>query len=355
MTNDGDSMTAELLSVSATAYATCASNRFLEQLPDLKTQFGESAAVDWKDHFSERIRELSAAILVKEPALFVSRIRWSREAFRAREVSETLLRESLVCLADVLKEELPGACREVPSTYILAALKSFELLEDKAADLDSDDPISKLAMQYLLHVLEGNSGTGIKLVVDAFDGGLSIEDTYLALMTAQNKIGRMWHEAEINIAEEHLVTATTKRAMAVLAFKGQRQPANGRTVVAAAVKGNVHDIGVRAVSDFFELAGWRAVCLGGDLPAMEIAQAIEYFEASILLLSAALSTQLKAVRDTVAAVRELHPNCKIMVGGTALGDTPEIYRQLGADAFAASPTDAVATGTNLVASVQKRP
>jgi len=348
MMNKGNSIAAELLAVSASAYAACASDRFLEKHPDVKIQFGESAFGHWKDHFCQRIRELSAAMNEKQPALFLSRVRWSRGAFLAREVPENLLRESLVCLAEVLEEELPEVCCKAPTEYITAAVKSFELLEDKAAELDTNDPISKLAMQYLLQILEGNTAGAIELIIEAQDKGMSFENIYKVLITAQREIGRMWHEAEVNIAEEHIVTSTTERTMAVLTYKGERQTSNGLTVVAAAVAGNAHDIGVRVVSDFFELAGWRVVCLGADLPAIEIARAVSYFDASLLLLSAALSTQLKAVRQTVHAVRQLDTKCKIMVGGGALQDAPDIWRQLGADASASTPSDAVLTGLGLI-------
>ena len=344
---ENHSMAAELLRVSATAYAAYASNRFFEKLPEVKTQFGSTAFAHWTDHFSQRIQELSAAMAESEPALFLSRVRWSRAAFKAREVPENLLRESLLCLDEVLEQELPEAHRGAPKQYISAALKSFENLEENGIELDSKDPTSKLAMQYLLQILEGNSGSAIKLVVDSHHQGLPLENTYQVLMMAQREIGRMWHQAEVNIAEEHIVTSTTQRAMSVLAFQAEKQAFNGLTVVSAAVAGNSHDIGVQMVSDFFEFAGWRAICLGGDLPATEIAQAVKFFDTSLVMLSAALSTQLKAIRETVKAVRELDKNCKIMVGGTAMHDAPDLWSQLGADAYANSPAEALAIGTQL--------
>ena len=124
----------------------------------------------------------------KEPALFLSRIRWSQAAFRAREVPDNLLRESLVCLGEILEEELPATCRQAPTNYISAALKSFEEWENTAPELDSNDPTTNLAMQYLLQVLEGNSNGAIKLIVEAHRKGLSLDDTYQVLMTAQREI-----------------------------------------------------------------------------------------------------------------------------------------------------------------------
>lgn len=348
MANEGDSMAAELLRVGANGYAAYASNRFLEKVPDAKNQVGDSAFEQWKDHFCQRIRELSVAMIEKEPELFLSRVRWSRNAFHAREVSENLIKESLICLAEVLEQELPKAFSRFPAQYISAAVNSFEQSEKTIAELDPADSTSNLAMRYLLKVLEGDFHDAIKLIVDAHGCGLSLESTYQALIIAQQEIGKMWHLAEINIAEEHIVTSTTERAMAILAFQASRKPANGRTVVSAAVVGNSHDIGIRIVSDFFEFAGWKAVCLGGDLPTADLAQAVQFFDTSLVLLSAALSTQLKSIRESVQAVRALNKNCKILVGGTAFQDTPEIWRQMGADGYAASPSEAVSIGTRLV-------
>lgn len=348
MTSQGNAMAAELLVVGASGYAGYASSRLLEKVPAVKQQFGGTAFEHWKDHFRQRINELSIALAENEPALFLSRVQWSRAAFHAREVSENLLKESLICLAEVLEKELPKSICHVPGEYISSAIGSFEDSEIETTELDVKDPITNLGMRYMLQVLEGNFQSAIKLIVDAHQDGLPIESAYEALMTAQREIGRMWHHAEVNIAEEHIVTSTTERVMSILAFQAGKQPANGLTVVSAAVAGNSHDIGVRIVSDFFDFAGWKAICLGGDLPATDIAQAVQFFDSSLVLISAALSTQLKSIRGSVNAVRGLNSNCKILVGGTAFLDSPEIWQQLGADGYAASPTEAVSIGTSLM-------
>lgn len=340
-------MAAELLLASGSAYARCVSNRLLTNQPELNGPLGLFEAFDWTDYFCERIRELAAAMQENEPALFASRIRWSQEAFHAREVSDDVLRLSLNCLGETLREELPSACQQEPGRYVAAALQALESNTPPVESLEPSDPSSKLAMQYLLKILEGDSQDAIQSVVDAHNNGLSIEETYYVLMSALNEIGKMWHGAEANIAEEHLVTSTTRRAMAILAFRTPRPPAIGRTVVATAVQGNAHDIGVRAVADFFEFAGWRSVCLGGDLPSVDVAQAVKFFDASLVLLSAALSTHLKAVRETVEAIRELNSDCKIIVGGTAFHETPELWRQLGVDAYATTLAEAVEIGTQV--------
>lgn len=344
-------MAAELLRVSANAYAAYASNLLLERLPRLKARSGEPAFAEWRDYFSQRIQELSVAMAESELALFSSRVRWARAAFKARELPEELIRESLLCLEEVLEQELPEEHRQAPKKYISAALGSLNEAEKASEEIDSADPAGKLALQYLAEVLEGSSNNAIQLVMDARQNGLSLESTYQVLMAAQREIGQMWHQADVNIAEEHMVTSTTRRAMSVLAFHAGRKPSNGLTVVSAAVAGNSHDIGVRMISDFFEFAGWRVICLGADLPAAEIAQAVRFFDPSLVLLSVALGTQLPAARKTIAAVRETGSECKIMIGGSALADAPDLWKQLGADACATSPAEALSLGAQLAGQV----
>ncbi len=348
MTNDDSSMAAELLAVSTAAYAAYSSNRLLEKVPEAKLKLGDNAFRHWKEHFTERIRELSAALSENQPVLFTSRVIWSREAFAARALPETLLSDSLQCLDEVLREELPAFCAQTPADFIAAALSSLEQSVTESSTEVVTDAIPKLGLQYLKMVLEGDAGKAVQLMIDKRDQGIALPEIYRALSVAQFEVGRMWHHAAINIAEEHLVTFTTERAMAVLAFQAEKKESNGLTVVSAAVANNAHDIGIRVVSDFFEFGGWRAVCLGGDLPAKDIASAVKWMDASLVLLSASLSTQLTEVREAIRFVREIESDCKIMVGGSAFSDAPDMWEQMGADGYAASPSKAVELGNRLV-------
>ncbi len=343
--NDKEKMVAEILSASASAYAAYATGRLFERKPEVEIQFGKSSFQDWKAHFSQRINELSVAIAENEPALFESQVRCARESFVAREVPENVLQESLICLGEILEEELPSALCQVPAQFISASLNTFDEKQSGSAALDSSEVTSKLAMRYLLKVLEGDGRAAIDMILVQPELGLSLEKTYQVLLIAQREIGGMWQRAEVSIAEEHLVTSTTSQAITLLAHHAEKQKPNGLTMVSAAVDDNIHSMGIRVVSDFFEFAGWRAIYLGSDLPPTEIALAVNSFHASLLLLSATISTQIKAIRTTIDLVRDADLACKIMVGGRAFDSTPDLWRQLGADAYAASPSEAVATAS----------
>ena len=79
---------AEILEASASAYAGFAAGLLLERHPEVGERFAPASMAHWKAHFSQRILELAAAVAAGEARLFVSRVEWAREGFRAREAPE---------------------------------------------------------------------------------------------------------------------------------------------------------------------------------------------------------------------------------------------------------------------------
>jgi MerR family transcriptional regulator, light-induced transcriptional regulator len=349
--SQSDTFAAELLEVSASGYAALAAERLLAAHPELAKRFAPDAMSAWRATLSQRIVELATALRLGEPRLFAARVAWARRAFDARDVPESDLRASLDVLASVLVEELPQDAQAGPVVLLADALAVLDQpAEDDGSFLDPRSAFGRLSLEYLSTVLEGDARKATELLLAAVDGGLTIESAYLdVLVPAQREVGRLWHAGELGIVEEHVVTYTTERLMALLAHRAPRAARNGKTVICAAVIGNAHDIAVRVIADFFDIAGWRSVHLGASVPAPEIASALQYFDGDLLVLSAALSVQLPKVADAITAMRRLEGRrIPVMVGGMAFSDAPEIWRRLGADGYAPDARTAVQLGAELV-------
>jgi len=212
-------------------------------------------------------------------------------------------------------------------------------------------PEGRLAADYLLAALEGDRRRASRMIFDAADADLSVEEIISGvLLPAQVEVGRMWHDNEVSVAEEHFTSETTKTLMAQLMSRAEFRPSNGKTLVAAGVAGNHIDIGLQAVADFFELDGWRTIQLGANVPTGDIVQAVDFFKADLLGLSASLSTQLETVRATINAVRfsPHSENVKIIVGGFAFAELEHLPLELGADGYAPNAAAAVELGRELV-------
>ena len=244
-----DAFAAELLEASATGYAALATERLLAANPDIARRFSPDAPGAWRAALAQRIVELAAALRLGEPKLFAASVTWARRAFEAREVPDDDLRASLQALGTVLAEELPEATRTAPAALLNVALAEFDRpVADGDSFIDPQAEAGRIALAYIAAALEGDSRKAVELVLAKVAGGLELENVYLdVLVPAQREVGRLWHAGELGVIEEHIVTHTTERLMALLAHDAERAPANGRTVVCAAVTGNVHDIAVRVL------------------------------------------------------------------------------------------------------------
>ena len=338
---------AELLDTAAAGYGTFAANLLMEHRPELRVP-GNQDLPNWRAHLNQKVLELSTALSLGRPELFRDRVRWSGRSFQARGLSVGYLRAGLECLAAVLRDKLAASPAEDALAILNAGIAALDEPLHAEPGLDGNDPYQRLALSYLQQVLEGNSRQATRLILDAAQEH-PMEDIYLrVLMPAQAEVGRLWQAGELTIAEEHFVTATTDRVMAVLASSVDPQERIGRTVVAAAVAGNAHQLGIRSVADFFDMAGWNAVHLGVDVPPEEIARAAQYFAADVVTLSVTMATQIKVLKDSISAVRQAAPGARVIVGGIAMSVVPDLWADTGADAYAQHAADAVSVAENLL-------
>jgi 5-methyltetrahydrofolate--homocysteine methyltransferase len=110
-------------------------------------------------------------------------------------------------------------------------------------------------------------------------------------------------------------------------------------IVMATVKGDIHDIGKNIVSLVLENYGFRVIDLGKDVAPDAIVSAAINNGASIVGLSALMTTTVPAMAETIALLRQKAPDVKIIVGGAVL--TEDYARTIGADKYAADAMEAV--------------
>ena len=116
-----------------------------------------------------------------------------------------------------------------------------------------------------------------------------------------------------------------------IAQKGEGSASKGR-IVLATVKGDVHDIGKNIVKVILENYGFEVIDLGRDVPVETVVDTVREKDVHLVGLSALMTTTLKSMEETIAALHEAGLDCKIMVGGAVL--TPEYAEKIGADWYA---------------------
>lgn len=116
-----------------------------------------------------------------------------------------------------------------------------------------------------------------------------------------------------------------------IAQKGGAGASKGRIVIAT-VKGDVHDIGKNIVRVILENYGFEVIDLGRDVPVETVVQTVREKDVHLVGLSALMTTTLKSMEETIAALHAANLDCKIMVGGAVL--TEDYAAKIGADYYA---------------------
>jgi MerR family transcriptional regulator, light-induced transcriptional regulator len=156
---------------------------------------------------------------------------------------------------------------------------------------------------------------------------------------AMHRIGELWDENRITVADEHLATATAEAAV-VLLYPEIRWPVGGPRAIVTCAEQERHQFGARMVADLLTADGWDAMLLGADTPVDAVVSMTKRAVPVFVGISITLAPHLRGARRLVRSLRAATPGVKIIVGGRALSLLPVPSIQ-GMDVFAASGSDAV--------------
>ena len=139
-------------------------------------------------------------------------------------------------------------------------------------------------------------------------------DTWL--MPALQMLGTQWRAGRVDVAGEHVVSATLHRRLGVAMEAAPRVP-KGPLVAVGLARGSRHELGILAFSVIVRRAGLDVVYLGADLPAQHWVALVRRHHPAAVVIAVPTATDVLAVRETVAALRAARPHLPVHVGGGA--------------------------------------
>ncbi len=313
--------------------------------PELRERYGEIGREKSLQDAGYHLSFLAQALALDNEAVFVDYIAWAKVMLGQRKVLATDLAFHLECLAEVLRERLPAESGTRAAGFVTAAVRAMPAMpEDLPTFLHEGAPLSPLAHQYFEALRRGERHLASRLVLEAVAAGTPVKEIYLnVFQPAQYEIGRLWQTNRITVAQEHYCTAATQLIMSQLYPQVFATVKNGRTMIATCVAGDLHEIGVRMVADFFEMEGWNTFYLGASTPHSSVIATIIERSADVLAISATISYHVEAVRDLIRAVRQdpVARRVRILVGGYPFNQDPGLWRKIGADGSAPDAQQAI--------------
>jgi len=169
------------------------------------------------------------------------------------------------------------------------------------------------------------------------------------LVAGMSVVGAKFKNNEFYVPEVLIAARAMKMAMEilrpVLASTGVKPVA---TVAIGTVRGDLHDIGKNLVAMMLEGAGFQINDLGVDVKPEQFVESVKGEGASLICLSALLTTTMPAMKDTIKALSDagLRSDVCVMVGGAPV--TQDYANEIGADGYAPDAASAVDTAKVLL-------
>ena len=153
-----------------------------------------------------------------------------------------------------------------------------------------------------------------------------LEALIVPLMQA---IGDLWYQGALRIMHEHLTSAVVRTLL------GSLHLAPGLVdtaphLIATTPAGQLHEIGALCVASMASVDGWRVTYLGPNLPAEDIAAAVQLDQASAIGLSIIYPPDDPHLPQELAKLRRyLASDVTVFVGGLGSASYQEILDSLG--------------------------
>ncbi len=152
------------------------------------------------------------------------------------------------------------------------------------------------------------------------------------LMPALSEVGDKYEQGKLFLPQLLQSAAAAQAAFDVIRARLPEGPADdSRRVILATVQGDVHDIGKNIVKVLLQNYGFAVTDLGKDVAPEKVLAAVRDTRATLVGLSALMTTTVPAMKETIALLRREAPQVRVIVGGAVL--TEEFAAQLGADGY----------------------
>jgi methanogenic corrinoid protein MtbC1 len=321
-----------------------------EQMPELNPlrtlEFDEASLRDTK----YTLLYLADAIKVNSPKLFISYIHWFSDILKGLNLPLSYLEVSLHSIASTAKTHLDSKYKALLDDYIqegLSALNEHKPLIEP----ENKSVLHGYMNDYVNYLLDGKRQAASLLIDQLIEQNYSVEEIYVDIFQeSQYKIGKLWQSGKISVSEEHYCTASTQLIMGQLYPLIFATPKNDYVFVGTCIGGELHELGIRMVSDFFELDGWNTYYLGANTPIRSIVDTVVAKKANVVGLSTTMGYHIADLIKVIDAIRQ-HPDCqnvKILVGGYPFIVDAQLWKTVGADGTASNAKKAITLANELM-------
>lgn len=154
-----------------------------------------------------------------------------------------------------------------------------------------------------------------------------IETLVVPLM---HQLGDFWRDGTLRVVHEHLACAVLRTLLGSLVITSS-VPAIAPHLVVSTPVGQLHELGALLAASIASTEGWGVTYLGPNLPAEELAVAVQQQHARAVALSISYPPDdLHLSQELTRLHRYLSPDVTIFVSGRAAEHYQEVLQSIGA-------------------------
>jgi len=332
-------------------------NLHFQHHPNLEEKYGSTGRQKCTEDAEYHLSYLAQAVRSESKTIFTNYLEWAQVMLQSRNIPTQDLLDNLAYMDIACSQLLTGEDYRVVADYIRAGIHTLNKGNHKPAScFTHGNPLLQEAKQYMELLMGGRRKEAQALIVDLVKKGIKVADIYeYIFQVVQYEIGILWQTNQITVAHEHFCTAATQTIMATLYPYIFDLAKKGKTMVACTISGDLHELGIRMVSDLFEIDGWDTYYMGASMPDAGIITAVKEQQADLLAISVTMPFHTARAEGLIRKIREDSElkNIKIIVGGYPFSMVPDLWSRIGADGSATTAKEAIQLANSLVAPVNK--
>jgi len=161
------------------------------------------------------------------------------------------------------------------------------------------------------------------LLIEAYLDGVEMWRLFdETVARAMHRVGELWHEGSVTVADEHFATRTATRAVERVGVSVRRREGRGRSAVCCAPEGELHELPALCLQVLLESGGWRVRGLGANTPFFTLADAVERHRPDLVCVSATMLLDLeRSAREYAQFVEAARrAGARVALGGQGFRD-----------------------------------
>ena len=175
------------------------------------------------------------------------------------------------------------------------------------------------------------------------------EAIFNGLIKGMNEVGRLFEEEEYYISDLLICSDAMYNGIDVLKENIEtHEEKNVATAVIGVIEGDTHDICKNLVKLMFEIAGYKMIDLGKDVPVEKFVDEAVANDADFIMMSTLMTTTMDNMKKVIDILNErgIRDQFIVMIGG---GPVSESYaNDIGADAYSENANEAVNVAQHLL-------